>query len=82
MADLEAADVACEVLEMIRGASLSKTSKAEESKLVKQVWSVLCRQPSDVDSKLRVRMCYIHPLTPQDAYRLFFPQTINTRSYQ
>ena len=72
MADLEAADVACEVLEMIRGASLSKTSKAEESKLVKQVWSVLCRQPSDVDSKLRVRMCYIHPLNTARCVQIVF----------
>jgi hypothetical protein len=57
MADLEAADAACEILEIIRSASLSKTSQSEESMLSKQVWSVLCRQPSDVDSKLGVRFC-------------------------
>jgi hypothetical protein len=51
-----AADAACEILEIIRSASLSKTSPAEEKMLSKRVWAVLCRQPSDVDSKLGVRI--------------------------
>ncbi len=55
-ADSDAANAACEILEIIRGASLSKNPPADESKLAAQVWAVLCRQPSDVDSKLEVRI--------------------------
>ena len=49
------ADIACEVLELIKSSSTSKMSSSEETILVKRVWSVLCSQPNtDTESRLQV----------------------------
>ena len=55
------ADIACEVLELIKSSSTSKMSSSEETILVKRVWSVLCSQPNtDTESRLQVRI-FVHP---------------------